>query len=123
MAAKRPGCVRVAEYIGCGYTVAGAALNGIAEIHDSGKWGKKAILYVTLYVTLTSLKWAFEYSAGQGSRPGLDTAAVIGAVMAPIAALQSAVVAFYLRESTDSQRIAAGQDSGGGNVTITNKSA
>jgi hypothetical protein len=104
-------CQRVVGWIRCMYLVLGAFVLGLAEIHDKGKFGKKSILYVTLAITLWSLKWAFEYTISQSGKPGIDTAAVIAAVMAPIAGLQAACVKYYLGDSADQRRVDAGTSS------------
>ncbi len=104
-----PKCDKLVEYFGCGFRVIGGITTGVADLLDDGKWNKKAILYVTLYITIWSLRWAFEYTISQSGSPGIDTAAVIGAVMLPISGLQAAVVKFYLDESTRSKQIDSGQ--------------
>lgn len=54
------------------------------------------VVYVTLYMTWEITKWAFTY-AHATPLPGLEAAAVIGAVTAPFAALQAAVFGFYMK--------------------------
>ena len=93
------------------WAVVGAVVLGAAEIHDKAKFGKKALHYVVLFITLWSVKWAFEYTISQSGKPGIDTAAVIAAVLTPLAGLQAMVFKYYLNESTESERIQAGTPS------------
>jgi hypothetical protein len=105
----RKRCDAIVGWIGCGWSVVGALVTGFARVHDEGNWGRKAVSYFTLFITYTSLKWSFEYTASQSGKPGLETAAVIGAVMAPIAILQAAIAKFYFEANTRTEQIAAGQ--------------
>jgi len=54
-----------------------------------------AILYGTAVVT----RWAMHF-AEHGDRPGLEVAAIIGAVLAPYMALQAAAIAWYFKART-----------------------
>lgn len=51
-----------------------------------------AILYGTTQVTAWSMRFA-----EHGDRPGIEIAAIIGAVAAPYMALQAAAVSFYFK--------------------------
>lgn len=54
---------------------------------------------VSLFILAGTVKitsWAMDF-AENGDRPGLEVAAIIGAVVAPYMALQAAAVAFYFR--------------------------
>jgi len=51
-----------------------------------------AILYGTVRVT----DWAMRF-AEEAERPGLEVAAIVGAVIAPYMALQAAAIGFYFR--------------------------
>ena len=52
-------------------------------------------LYVTLWMTWRVTEWAFAF-AHISSGSGLETAGVIGAVTAPVCALQGFVFKFYM---------------------------
>ncbi len=81
----------------------GALILGLTEIHDKGRFGKKSLLYSTLALTFWSTRWSFEYTISQSGKDGLQTAAVIAAVLAPICAMQAAVFKFYLNDSADAR--------------------
>lgn len=49
-----------------------------------------AILYGTVKIT----EWCMEYASLMHGRPGLEVAAVIGAILAPWSALQAAAIKF-----------------------------
>lgn len=102
-------CAIVVEWINCAWSVIYAILNGFARTHDEGNWGRKTVSWVVLYVTLRSLEWSFEYTISQSGKPGIETAAVIAAVMGPISLMQAAVIKFYFEANTRTEQIAAGQ--------------
>jgi len=47
-----------------------------------------------LYGTYFAMRWCMHYADLNAGRPGLEVAAVIGAVMAPVSVLQSAAIKF-----------------------------
>jgi hypothetical protein len=55
---------------------------------------KHAVSLVILYGTWAITRWAMNF-AETGNRPGLEVAAIIGAVVAPYMALQGAAIKFY----------------------------
>lgn len=57
---------------------------------------KHAISLAILIGTVKITAWSMHF-AEHGDRPGLEVAAIIGAVVAPYMALQAAALAFYFR--------------------------
>lgn len=57
---------------------------------------KHLVSLAVLYGTVKITGWAMHF-AEHGDRPGLEVAAIIGAVSAPYMALQAAAIAFYFR--------------------------
>lgn len=53
-----------------------------------------------MYVTYKVIFWSMSYAELAVNHPGLDIAAVIAAVNAPMLALQAAVVSFYFKSRT-----------------------
>ena len=104
-----PRCDALVAWIGCVWKIVGAVVNGFAHVHDEGNWGRKAVSYFTLFITMRSLYWSFEYTIARSAVPGSDTALVIAAVMAPVAILQGAIAKFYFEANTRTEQIAAGQ--------------
>jgi hypothetical protein len=113
MTDKHRWCGVAIDAIECFYAVVSAIVLGLTTMHDKGKFGKKATLYGSFYLTWVACKWGFEYTIAEAGKPGLETAAVIGAVLTPTLGLTGWVFKNYLSESTESQRIAASQTSGG----------
>ena len=103
-------CAAIVGYIRCGYQVIGALILGLTDIHDKGKFGKKAMLYASFYLTWVASKWGFEYTIAEAGKPGLETAAVIGAVLGPTLGLTGFIFKFYLADSADARAVAAQQD-------------
>lgn len=64
---------------------------------------RAAVLYVTLWMTWRAFTWAAEFAYAITGRPGLDIAAIIGAVTVPITALQGFVFKWYM-EAKDVSR-------------------
>lgn len=71
---------------------------------DSRGIVRRVSLGFTFYMTYVSFKWAIEYAAAS-KLPGLEVAAVVAAVLAPISYLQKAVFEAYIgsrgKESTN----------------------
>jgi hypothetical protein len=61
---------------------------------------KHAVSVVILAGTWKVTEWAMTYAASHADRPGLETAAVIAAVLVPYNALQAAAVSFYFKSRT-----------------------
>lgn len=55
---------------------------------------RRVVLFSTLYMTWEAYQWAAMFSATT-SRTGMDVAAIIGAVTAPISMLQAAAFKVY----------------------------
>ena len=53
-------------------------------------------MYATLYLTWWSVKWAAQYADRVIDHPDLATAAIIGAVTAPVTLLQGSVFKWYM---------------------------
>lgn len=54
------------------------------------------VALVTLLFSFSELRWAMEFAA-TSTRPGLEVAAILGAINAPMMLFQSAVVNFYFK--------------------------
>ena len=63
---------------------------------DNRDIDKHFISLAVLSGTVILTQWAMEF-AYWSSRPGLEVAAIIGAVTAPYCALQAAAISFYFR--------------------------
>lgn len=63
---------------------------------DKRDLDKHAVSLAILYGTVKVTAWSMHF-AEEGDRPGLEVAAIIGAVGAPYMALQAAAIAFYFR--------------------------
>jgi hypothetical protein len=63
---------------------------------DARDIDKHLVSLVILYGTAILSKWAMHY-AEVGNRPGLEVAAIIGAVTAPYMMLQAAAIGFYFK--------------------------
>jgi hypothetical protein len=61
---------------------------------------RSAVVAVTVWMTWEVTKWAFAF-AYASKLPGLETAAVIGAVTAPFSLLQAAIFKFYMAAKHD----------------------
>jgi hypothetical protein len=55
---------------------------------------RRVILFITVYMTWKSFEWAAHF-AGTSTKSGLEEAAIIAAVTAPISALQGFVFKVY----------------------------
>lgn len=53
-----------------------------------------------MWLTTRATLWCFDFAAVKAFPDGIQTAAVIAAVMAPIAGLQAAVIKFYTESRT-----------------------
>lgn len=62
---------------------------------DQRQVDKHAVAAAVLAGTIVITRWAMHYAELHAERPGLDTAAVIAAVLAPYMALQGAAIKFY----------------------------
>jgi hypothetical protein len=100
-------CAALVDGMGCFYAVVGAAVLGLTRIHDEGKFGKKSMLYASFYLTWVACRWGFEYTVAEAGKPGLETAAVIGAILGPTLGLTGFVFKFYLGDSADARRVDA----------------
>lgn len=62
---------------------------------DSRAIVRRIVLFVTLWMTWRSFTWAAEYATVYQAGAGADMALLVGAVTAPIAALQGFVFKIY----------------------------
>ena len=62
---------------------------------------RSVVLFMTLWMTWRAFEWAAQYAALIIGKSGLEAAAVIGAVTAPIAYLQKAVFAAYIKSKDE----------------------
>lgn len=53
-----------------------------------------AVLFVTLWLTWDVIRWAMEFG-WQSTRPGIEVAAIIGAVLTPWGGMQGVMFVFY----------------------------
>jgi hypothetical protein len=106
-AAGKRWCDDAVTGIRCFYAVAGAFVLGLTRIHDEGRFGKKAMLYASFYLTWVASKWGFEYTIAEAGKPGLETAAVIGAVLTPTLGLTGWIFRTYMADSADARRVEA----------------
>ncbi len=61
---------------------------------------KHAVSIAIMYGTIRVIEWAMAYAAAADGKPGLEVAAIIGAVSAPYMALQAAAIRFYFDART-----------------------
>ncbi len=61
---------------------------------------KHAVSLCILYGTVRVLEWAMAFTAAHPDKPGLEIAAIVGAVSAPYMALQAAAIRFYFDART-----------------------
>lgn len=78
------------------YIVADDIIVGFANIMDRAKIGRKVMLYSTLWLTWESYRFAVGYVVSHPDKPGIEVAAIVGAVLLPISYLQKAVFDSYL---------------------------
>jgi hypothetical protein len=67
---------------------------------DSRSIVRRIVLFVTLWMTWASFMWAAGF-AESTTKSGLEVAAIIGAVTAPIAALQGFIFNVYSRSRNE----------------------
>lgn len=71
-------------------------LASIADLERKLAVRRSVVLFVTLWMTFRAFDWAAQYaSSGQGS--GVEAAAIIAAVTAPITYLQKVVFEAYIK--------------------------
>jgi hypothetical protein len=70
---------------------------GLWDWIDTRSIVRRIVLFVTLWMTWRSFTWAADYANHLSLTPGigLEAAAIIAAVTAPIAALQASVFKIY----------------------------
>ena len=61
---------------------------------DKRKIALHAVLFVTLWLTWDVIRWAINFG-WYSSRPGIEVAAIIGAVLTPWGGMQGAMFLFY----------------------------
>lgn len=61
---------------------------------------KHLVSVTILWGTWKLTEWAMAFAAANPAKPGIELAAIIGAVTAPYLALQAAALAFYFRART-----------------------
>lgn len=62
---------------------------------DARDIDKHAVSVVVLYGTKVLTTWAMGFAAAHPDKPGLEIAAIIGAVTAPYMVLQGAAIKYY----------------------------
>jgi len=66
----------------------------LLDFIDGRRVVRRLVLFVTLWLTWRSFEWA-AFFAETTTRSGIDVAAIIAAVTAPVSTLLAAVVKFY----------------------------
>ena len=61
---------------------------------------RSTVLFITLWMTYRAFEWAAHYATTTSETSGLEAAAIIAAVTAPISALQAAVFRAYIESKT-----------------------
>jgi hypothetical protein len=72
-----------------------ATVERVRRILDKGQVARTVMLYTTLYMTYDSYRWAVAFVASS-PRPGIELAAIIGAVLAAVSGLQGYVFKAYI---------------------------
>jgi hypothetical protein len=74
----------------------------ILKFLDDGKVFRRITLMITLWMTWSSFAWAAEFATAwiATQRPGLEFAAVLAAVLAPMSYVQKAVFDAYTKEGS-----------------------
>lgn len=62
---------------------------------DARQIDKHVVSAAVLWGTIRVTEWAMTYASASNGRPGLEVAAIIGAVTAPYMVLQGAAIKFY----------------------------
>lgn len=71
------------------------SLDRIIQVENKLALRRSAVLFITLWMTWRAFEWAAVFAQATG-KPGLEAAAIIGAVTAPITYLQAAVFRSYI---------------------------
>lgn len=64
---------------------------------DKRDLDKHAMSWATFYITWKIVEWATHFVANHPDKPGLEVAAILGAVMLPWTPVQAAVVNWYFK--------------------------
>ena len=78
--------------------IAQSILSSFVQLYDAlddRDWDKHLIAVLTMCVSYKVLMWSIGF-AGSSPRPGIDIAAILGAINAPLMAVQAAVLKFYI---------------------------
>ena len=70
------------------------ALPALLDFIDKRRVVRRIAFFFILWVTAYTTQWTLDF-ASNSTRQGMEVAAIIGAVWAPLAALQAAIFAFY----------------------------
>lgn len=71
-----------------------AAFTAFWDFLDARTVIRRAVLLWMIWMTTIAFFWTFEF-ATSSPRPGVDVAAIIAAIWAPLIALQGAVIGLY----------------------------
>jgi hypothetical protein len=69
-------------------------VNAVFDFIDTRYVIRRLVLAWVIWMTTAAFFWTFEFATAS-SRSGVDVAAIIAAIWAPLTALQGAVIAFY----------------------------
>ena len=73
---------------------------GVANLMDRAKVGRKVSLYLTLWITFDSYRWATGFLVTYRLQPTLEAAAVLAAVLGCVSKLQQYTYDFYNRSTS-----------------------
>lgn len=73
-----------------------SALSDILEWERKLALRRTTVLFVTLWMTYRAFEWAAHYAMAGMQTNGLEAAAIIAAVTAPVSVLQAAVFKAYI---------------------------
>ena len=72
-------------------------LRGVLEWESKLAIRRSIVLFITLWMTYKSFEWAAEYAMTTSETNGMEAAAIIFAVLSPIAYLQKCVFEQYIK--------------------------
>ena len=76
-------------------------IRAFLEFLDNRSVFRRVAFVWMMWLTTTATLWCFEYAGSKTFGDGMQTAAVIAAVMAPIAGLQAAIFKWYSESRSD----------------------
>lgn len=89
--------ISASEYI---WTLLQVHFKNIWKILDEGRIIRRAVLFLTLYLTYLSINWSINF-ASSADKTASDIGLIIAAVNGPVAVLQGFVTKFYFEARSD----------------------